>query len=435
MRKTIQKIDSLRIKLRLFASMICIFIIFFSKAQEVDSLQIQDTLKTDKKDEEKKNKKHKKNGIIWLPALAYNPSNGFLFGIAPAVNWKTYNNETTSYSSLLGSVVWTTKSQFLFTLKGNVFFKDNKSILMQDIRYFKTSQPTFGLGTGSPSSTLASNGFEYEDDIFSSKIDEAQLLKFDFLRIYETYFQKIGDNKLYAGIGYHLDINSKIKDNLLDLDTIPPTITSHYAYSTKHGFNPEKYTLSGVSANLMYDERDNPVNPYKGRYGLLTVKYNPKWLGSSESSGSLWAEFREYFNIKKNRPRNLLALWAYGSFELGGGSLPYMDLPALGWDQYGRSGRAYAQGRFRGQSLLYTEVEWRFPLQKKKDRFGGVLFFNATTASNKDAQIGLYDYINTGFGAGIRFMIKEQSRTNLCIDYGIGNYGANGFYFGINEVF
>lgn len=169
-------------------------------------------------------------------------------------------------------------------------------------------------------------------------------------------------------------------------------------------------------------------------YGLVTLKANPKWLGSSKNSSTLWAEYRTYFNLKKERPRNILGLWLYGNFQLGG-HLPYLDLPAQGWDQYGRSGRAYPQGRFRGESVLYGETEWRFPLQKDKNKWGGVLFLNATSATNTDADINMLKYINTGYGLGLRYMINEKSRTNICLDYGFGNYGSHGFYLSVNEVF
>ncbi|WGH75123.1 BamA/TamA family outer membrane protein [Tenacibaculum tangerinum] len=385
-------------------------------------------------EEENETKVKKKDKIIWLPVLASNPANGFMYGVAPALNWKIGDSEKTSYSSLLGSLIWTTKSQFLFTLKGNVYFPENKSFIMQDVRYFKTSQPTFGLGTGPNSSQLADDGFQYVDENYTKGIEVGQMMSFNFLRIHESYFRRLGQKGFYGGIGYHLDIHSKIDDKLLDLEAETPVVTSHYEYSTKYGFNPEKYTLSGLSANLMYDTRDNTVNPEEGRYGFVSLKFNPEWLGSDQASSSLWTEYRDYITLNKERRRNLLALWVYGNFELGG-NLPYLDLPSLGWDQYGRSGRAYPQGRFRGQSLVYTEAEWRFPLQKDKERWGGVLFFNINSATNRDLGIDMFDYINTGVGAGLRFMISEKSRTNVCVDYAIGNYGAHGFYLGINEAF
>ncbi len=410
--------------------LLCLFLLsHFSLAQKIDSL-------TQSEEMHQKNKKVKKeDGIMWIPVLASNPANGFMYGLAPSRNWKTSQEEGTSYSNVLSSIVFTTKSQFLFTLKGTVYQAQNKSLFMADVRYFQTSQPTFGLGTGDYSTKLANSGFEYEDGNYSAGIDEGQLMKFNFIRVYGTYFKKMKSKGLYAGLGYHLDVHYKIEDQLLKLDSIPPVITSHYAYAKELGFDDEKYTLSGVSANLLYDTRDNTVSPYSGMYGLVTLKYNPEWLGSAKTSGTLWAEFRKYFNVKKDRPRNIIALWAYGNYKLGGGKIPYLDLPALGWDQFGRSGRAYPQGRFRGEQLMYSELEWRFPLQKNKEKWGGVLFVNATTASNKYADIDLFKYINTGYGLGLRFALNEKSRTNLCLDYGFGNNGAQGFYLSVNEVF
>ncbi len=402
------------------------------------SLGIMNVQAQENKEEGHKKKKEKKvkkdDRIMWIPVLASNPANGFMLGFAPSRNWLTSEEEGTSYSNALGSIVFTTKGQFLFTLKGSVFAGGNKSMFMTDIRYFQTSQPTFGLGTGDGSQTLANDGFEYEDGKFSDGIDKAQMMKFDFIRLYGTYFKQLQTKGLYAGLGYHLDRHYKIEDQLLKLDSVPPVITSDYAYAKKYGFKPDNYTLSGVSGNLLYDTRDNTVSPYKGIYSLLTYKYNPKFLGSNRNSSTLWAEFRTYFNLKKDRPRNLLAFWTYGSFETSG-RLPYLDLPALGWDQFGRSGRAYPQGRFRGQSLMYSELEWRFPLQKEKDKWGAVLFANATTASNEGADLKLFKNFNTGYGFGLRYMLNPKSRTNLCLDYGYGNNGSQGFYLSVNEVF
>ena len=84
---------------------------------------------------------------------------------------------------------------------------------------------------------------------------------------------------------------------------------------------------------------------------------------------------------------------------------------------------------------MYFETEYRFPLQKNKERFGGVVFVNATTANNKDANINLFEYMDTAYGVGLRVMINMRSRANLNLDYAWGKYGAQGFYFGLNEVF
>ncbi|AEV31062.1 outer membrane protein/protective antigen OMA87 [Owenweeksia hongkongensis DSM 17368] len=372
--------------------------------------------------------------FVPLPVIAANPANGFMYGLAPSASWLMGSEATTSRSSLVSTIIYTTKKQLILTFKTNVFLKDDGWNLMGDWRYFITSQPTYGLGTGPQSARLVSNGIEYDDGDFSTGILEAQMMEFNYLRLHETALKRFGDSRFFAGVGYHLDLHSKINDQLLNLDTIPPSITSHYAYSDDRGFDPEGYTLSGISLNGLYDSRDNTINPYSGRYAFVSLRINPEFLGSDQSSTMLWAEYRDYFGLSKKRPRHLLALWAYGSFVTSG-NVPYLDLPAVGWDQFGRSGRAYPQGRFRGGGVMYGELEYRFPLQKNSDTFGGVLFANATTANNKDANIDLFEYVEPGVGVGWRIMLNKKARTNLTIDYSWGAYGSHGFYLNVNETF
>jgi len=372
-----------------------------------------------------------------LPVIAVNPTFGVMYGLAASTSMFVGEPSNTRMSTSLGTITYSTKKQLMFTFKSNVYMPEDNWIMLGDWRYFDTSQPTFGLGTGPQSKNLAGSGYEYEDGMFSEPIEDAQLMTFKYIRFHETALKQIQTN-FYAGIGYHLDIHSDINDNLLKLDSVPPVITSHYGYSIKNGFDPEGYTLSGISLNAMYDSRDNAATPYKGRYALITYRINPAFLGSDQSSSSLWVEYRDYFSLsKKAQPSHMLAFWAYGSFQTSG-HLPYMDLPALGWDQFGRSGRAYTQGRFRGENLVYSELEYRVHIlgtKKNPDFMGAVAFVNATTASNKEANINLFKYMELGYGIGLRFMMNKTSRTNITLDYAWGSYGAQGLFLNVNETF
>ena len=102
---------------------------------------------------------------------------------------------------------------------------------------------------------------------------------------------------------------------------------------------------------------------------------------------------------------------------------------------FGRSGRGYAQGRFRGESMLYSEAEYRFPLQKNKETFGGTLFFNASSFSSKMTNEKLLEKINAAYGIGFRVMINKENRTTISADYGFGKKGNSGFYLNVNESF
>ncbi len=372
--------------------------------------------------------------FIPLPVIASNPTSGWMFGLAPGATWFMGDPSGTSISSGLGTVIYTTKKQWILTAKTNVFLADDSWNLLGDWRYFITSQPTYGLGTGPQSGKPIGTGIEYEDDIFSEPISDGQMMNFNYLRFHETVLKRYRDSRFFAGIGYHLDVHYNIDDKVLDMTTDPQVISSHYAYSTLKGFDPEAYTLSGISFNLLYDSRDNAVNPYSGSYAYANLRVNPEFLGSDQSSSLLWLEYRNYFNLQKERPRHLIGVWTYGWFVTSG-DVPYMDLPSVGWDQFGRSGRAYTQGRFRGEDLVYGEVEYRFPLQKQKETLGGVVFLNGTSGSSRTGDIDLMQYLDLGYGLGLRVMLNKKSRANLNIDFAWGKYGAKGFYLGLNEVF
>lgn len=382
-------------------------------------------------------KKKRKVNFIPLPAIAANPTAGWMFGLAPGASWYMGDPSDTHLSSFLGSIIYTTNKQWIITGKATTFLNHDAWNLLTDIRYFITSQPTYGLGTGPQSAKPVASGFyEYTDDPYD-KIANAQMMEFDYVRFHQSVLRRYKTTRFYGGVGYHLDRHYKIQDNLLDLDPNDgdgEALTSHYVYSVGRGFDPTEYTLSGVSLNVLFDSRDNAVNPYSGRYAFANIRINPEFLGSDKNSSLLWLEYRDYIHLSEARPRHLIGFWTYGWF-VAGGDVPYMDLPAVGWDQFGRSGRAYTQGRFRGESLMYFETEYRFPLQKHKETFGGVIFVNATTANNTDAGIDLFRYVDPAYGIGLRIMINKSSRANLNLDYAWGKYGAQGFYFGLNEVF
>jgi hypothetical protein len=109
-----------------------------------------------------------------------------------------------------------------------------------------------------------------------------------------------------------------------------------------------------------------------------------------------------------------------------------MALPAIGWDTYNRSGRGYIQGRFRGLNMVYNEAEYRFPISNS-GLFGGVLFVNATTASNYFNKL----FASTAFacGGGLRMQLDKRARTNITVDIGIGQDMSSGIYFNLQETF
>lgn len=373
--------------------------------------------------------------IVPLPAIGSNPANGWLFGLAPSATWYMGNPATTKMSNLVGNFLYTTKKQWIFSSRSNIFLNENKVILIGDWRYFITSQPTFGLGSTTPNDAAENPN---QPGVWWGE----QQMDFRLIRFYEAIMKRIGDSKFYLGAGYHLDIHSKIQ-NFQDEEIATGDFDfSHDSYNESKGFDTEKYTLSGVSLNMVMENRDIAVSPYEKNFAWIQYKINPSFLGSDQSSSMLMLDYRHYINLSEKRKRNLIALWGFGNFVVSG-NVPYMSLPSITWDMYGRSGRGYAQGRFRGESMIYTEAEWRFPLQREKETFGGTIFINGTSLSgaNNQAMIGgnsnekLFDKINPGYGVGLRVMINKQNRTTISADYGFGQKGNSGFYLNVNESF
>jgi outer membrane protein assembly factor BamA len=371
-----------------------------------------------------------------IPVVATNPTTGLLGGVLLGVNLKMGDPaKDTRTSAFLAGVYYTSNNQLFTSFRGSLFTEENKLFMLTDIRFNLNSQPTYGLGSNIvlSSQTIVGDDGEISDNPYK-KVPNQQMMAFNNFRFYQTVSKRLNKTNFYFGVGYHLDHIWAIDDKQLRLDDVPPRITYHYDYQSKKGLSAEKYTQSGVSLNATFDSRDNVINPYEGQFAFLSFRALPEFLGSTANTTQLWLEYRNYFTLDKNRPRNLLAVWTYGWFVTSG-TTGYMWLPAVGWDMFARSGRPYTQGRFRGEDVVYGEAEWRFPLQKTKDRWGAVLFINSTTASNRTANIGLFNYLQLGYGGGLRFMLKPDNRVNLGLDYGFGAHGAQGIFLNLNEYF
>ena len=360
-----------------------------------------------------------------LPIPGYSPALGFVLGGGASANILLGDRRTTNLSSSLANVTVTSKKQLNVNIRTNVYSPQNKWIFQGDYRFLLFSQPTYGLGIDfGEKGDFNLNGASLNND------PDEQPMRFNYIRFYENFYRQL-KGAWYVGLGFNLDHHSAINDQSLIMIT---PITSHYEYSTKNGFSLKKYTTSGITFNLLYDSRDNAVNPLKGHFAQLTFRENPKFLGSSQSSSTVYYEFRTYINLgNKEHIKHILALWTWGQFVTSG-KLPYLASPSIGWDMYNRSGRGYIQGRIRGENLAYSEAEYRFPISKN-GLLGGVAFLNATTSSNSINNQPIFNAFAIGYGVGLRVKMSKQTNTNISIDYGRGRNGSGGVYINLQETF
>ena len=371
-----------------------------------------------------------------LPVVGYNPTQGALIGVAAIIGIYLGDPKTTTISNISANVLYTTKNQFLSGINSVLMLSDNSWQLQGDWRFLVFNQDTFGLGTGE---TPISGGFTLNGYGTTAAVEGAQPMDMNLIRIRENFLKRVTQT-FYIGPGFNFDRYYAIRDLRLNLDATPAVVTSHYAYSQIAGFNPGAYNTSGPSLNLVWDSRDSTINPYRGIYAALTYQWYPHWLGSAQDSTLFYGEFRGYLGLSKSVPRNVLAFWAVFQTTVTG-TLPYLDLPAIGWDARNRTGRGYVQGRFRGTAEIYAEVEWRFPITSN-GLLGGVVFANAETFSRAPVSylgyVGngndLFQYIAPAGGVGLRFMMNRQSRTNITLDVTVAQK-TWGVYFGAGEAF
>ena len=391
----------------------------------------------------KKEKRTKRDSITFKPVeirkpyfattpfVGYNPAYGFLIGIGTTMAIHLGEIETTPVSSICAAINLTTAEQTIITVRSNIVTEDSRYILRGDWRYLVFSQPTYGLGTGIKMHT--NRGIVFNDGGQTASLPpDAQPLNYNYIRLYETFYFSFSKN-WYFGIGYCLDDFSHIVDHN-HTDSVPPQNTSHYKYSTDHGFNPEKYTMSGLSLEVLLDSRDNSIRPTKGYLANIAFRPNFTFIGSSKNSLMLNTEFRTYLSFSRYRPDHLIGFWYLGQF-CEKGTVPYLGLPALCWDMYNRAGRGYIQGSIRGVNFIYDETEYRFPISPYTGILSGVAFINVTTASSDDQERKLFESFDPAAGFGLRIMFSRKTLSNLCIDFGFGADGTKGIFFNLNETF
>ncbi|MFI5177124.1 MAG: BamA/TamA family outer membrane protein [Vicinamibacterales bacterium] len=345
------------------------------------------------------------------PVIGYKPSTGVTFGVAGNVAFYRGDLETTHVSSVVTSLTFSSKKQTALFARFGMFTGDDRWFVEGDNRFLWTSQDTYGLGT-------------------STVPEDRVNMRYDYFRVHETFYRRLVDH-FYVGAGFHFGADTNVRPGT-DADAVWES-SPYFVYSEAHGFDPAAQRSVGLSLNALADLRDNAINPGKGwRAGASYRMYIDGFLGGTSTWQELRIDARTYRAIKAD-PRRKLALWFFGDFVVNGVA-PYLDLPATGTDLYGRSGRGYAEGRFRGERLVYGEVEYRTALTANQ-LVGLVVFLNTTTVTNLQGGERLFDTFATGGGAGLRLLLNKRSMTNLCFDVGVGQHGSHGVYLGVQEAF
>jgi outer membrane protein assembly factor BamA len=249
------------------------------------------------------------------------------------------------------------------------------------------------------------------------------LIAYKYVRFYQTVLKQLKPY-LLAGIGYNLDYH-------INVETLHDTMPLSKFIDYEHGTRPHQNSLSsGITFNVLYDSRNNALNPLPGGYVNIIYRVNPYFLGNGNNTWkSIYFDTRKYISLAGQK-RHVLALWNYIWVALNK-DVPYLDLPGIGYEPYQRSGRGIQQNRYRGKTLVYLEGEYRSDLTDD-GLLGFVVFtnFNANTGPGDGRFIGLHP----AAGAGLRVKFNKRSNTNIAIDFGISK-GYSTVVLNLGEAF
>jgi len=110
----------------------------------------------------------------------------------------------------------------------------------------------------------------------------------------------------------------------------------------------------------------------------------------------------------------------------GLGKFHFMIIHFWGGDKFVRG---YNYGRYRDKNLSSIQTEFRLPLVWKFGiaTFGGISNLFANNFKINDSKYNC--------GLGLRFLVDKHDKTNLRLDYAVGNDGNSGFYISFGESF
>ena len=363
----------------------------------------------------------KRSGLSYLPNINYNPSIGFQIGIKAVGGVYLGDRQTTSMSIFSTALNYTTRGIAIGYLFHDTYTRENKWNLKGSLHIAKMVGLDYGMGIGNVIANPTA-----EEEILNNPERTRYINNYTVYGFNERVYKKLAPGT-FVGAGVYFELKRNI-----NTPTSDDTPTPNEIYSKWNQIDPTSNNNNGLMVNFQYMTRDNPNSAYKGIYTDLVLRANQTWLGSSTNGMQLLTDVRKYFQLSTSRPNHVLALWYYGSYNVGS-RLGYLDLPGTGKDPYARSGRGYTNGYFKGNSYVYGEIEYRFPILRNQF-LSGVVFANAQTVDD-DMGTKLFKHWQPSGGGGLRILFNKVTRTNLCIDYAFGKFGQKGLFLGLNEAF
>jgi hypothetical protein len=327
--------------------------------------------------------KAKKVKILPVPAIGYSPETKTYVGAVTLFTFNLYNDSITRTSNAKLEVNYTWNKQLILECGWDYFFKEEKWFTKGQIHYSKYPDFYYGIGANTPNINkllFNSNRFFFEGFVL----------------------KKIG-SKLFTGLNARYINYTKVKSDA-DISNYPELVNG---------------STFGIGYSVLKDTRNNLLTPLNGSYIYFNTSYNTanKNYWKITLDVRFYKTWKDKFTIA-NRFIN----------EFNSGTPPFYDFAFLGGDKLVRG---YYYGRYRDNDLSSWQTEFRFPVIWK---FGLATFGGLSNIYSSENSFKIAD-IKYNYGVGIRFLVDKTDKTNLRLDYAIGNNNNSGFYISFGESF
>lgn len=345
--------------------------------------------------------------FVVAPGIGARPSTGVTVGVSGNVAFYQGDQAATHLSTAIGGLRVSQKKQVFANGRFSLFTADDRWLVRGDNRINWMSLDTYGLGS-------------------NASVLGASNLKFTGALLQDTAYRGVAPG-LFVGGGVDLSLHTNIR--AADSEAIFNR-SAYVAYTAQHGFAADRQLSTGTIVGILFDSRDNAINARHGRLASASYHTFFRGLGGDATFQQLSFDVRAFQSLTRSGSQRL-AFW-FMSDLITGGIAPYLDLPTIGGDI--RSSRGYAEGRYRGERLVYGELEYRGSLTPS-GLVGFVGFVNTATVASLETGTKLFDSYAPAVGFGFRVLLNKRSRTNLCVDWGFGKAGSHGFYLALQEAF
>ncbi len=329
--------------------------------------------------------------IIALPVLFSTPETGFGFGAAAQMFLlRKTNIYNARLSNMFVSAIYTTKNQFMFEAKPQIYLDRGDYFLDTVLKYRIFPNSFWGIGN----TTTDENEEGY--DMTSIEL-RARFLKrlppslnFGFEYIFENH-----------------DVTMVEEGGILDSGTV---------------LGADRAIISGLGVVFNLDSRDIVEAPASGHFLQLNARFSSEILGATYNFNKFIFDLRTYLPIGE---KSVLALQAYSENTFG--DIPFQ---AMAWFGGGERARGYFRGRFIDNHQYVLQAEYRLRFHPRWTVAGFALMGEVADLPGE-----FLDDIKPSVGGGIRFKLTKDQNTLLRLDIGRGKDGNSGFYFGVNEAF